>query len=475
MKFSDIVVDSLDSRLKTTATKTKWKGHLVKTIDVEDCSESFFSEIDEQAIDEKNHTIKQVCIMGTRHSKNGYSYQDKAIETLAMMSNGAKFFINHPSKSESKDRDGVRDIRDWAGTFSNATRHEDKVYADVTIRPAFWELVKDVAVMKPAGVGNSLNARVKVYKDGNGQESVVDIDHLKSVDLVASAATTRSLFESTIEDIKEKKNREIEDFVEEGGLTLTFISDFVEGLLADKIKEREVARQVNKLTWEASDLIDEIIRDSKIKMEDKKKNVMSILDDLEVEINNIIAGKGKIKESDANDKEEEMDFGKLTISDLTKERPDIIDAIKNSIEGAEKMKGLEEENTTLKKTNEEMTTKLSDLQKSFDELKKENEDMKKKLDEFETKDKSAKKEAFIKEKIEEHKLSKEALSDVFMESLMSSDGEAIEKAIKDRKELWLKRTGKVDGMGNERDLSEGNKVTEEKKKETKEKFKSSIK
>ena len=85
-------------------------------------------------------------MFGTRYSQNGYTYHDPAIDKLAILAEGCKFFINHESKSEAKDRDGVRDIRDWAGVFLNAKKEgEDKVFADLQVRKSYWELVRDVA------------------------------------------------------------------------------------------------------------------------------------------------------------------------------------------------------------------------------------------------------------------------------------------------------------------------------------------
>ena len=204
--------------------KKKYKAHLVRKKDIVDSwDESPFKDINENQIDEEARTVKGVCLFGTRYSKNGYTYQDQAIKRLKELAEGCKFFINHESKSEAKDRDGVRDIRDWAGVFSNSKQSGDQVFADLNVRESYWALVKDVATMKPEGVGNSINSRVKVYQDEKGNEHVVDIDILRSTDLVASAATTRNLFESGLDLIEDR------DIVDDEG------NEVNEGLLADKL------------------------------------------------------------------------------------------------------------------------------------------------------------------------------------------------------------------------------------------------
>ncbi|MHA2069983.1 MAG: hypothetical protein ACXABY_36930 [Candidatus Thorarchaeota archaeon] len=64
-------------------------------------------EVTEAGIDETNYIIKGVCLFGRRESDNGYTYQDKAVNKLVQLAEGSKVFLNHPSKSEFKDRDGV--------------------------------------------------------------------------------------------------------------------------------------------------------------------------------------------------------------------------------------------------------------------------------------------------------------------------------------------------------------------------------
>ena len=137
-----------------------------------------------------------VAIMGTRFSKNGYEYSSNALDSLTHLAEGSKVFLNHPSKSEYKERDGVRDVRDFAGVFSGVKRSGDKVYGNLKVRESFWPLFKDIASMSPRGVGMSINSQAKVHKDVSGKESVVDIVRLRSCDLVASAATVDSLWES---------------------------------------------------------------------------------------------------------------------------------------------------------------------------------------------------------------------------------------------------------------------------------------
>jgi len=424
---------------------------------VDSWDESPFKDIGEAQIDVKNHTVRNVCVFGTRFSKNGYTYENPAIDKLVQLANGAKFFINHPSKSEATERDGVRDIRDWAGVYVSPRKEgDDKVFADLQVRPAFWELVHDVATLKPLGVGNSINSRVKVFKDQAGKEHVVDIDVLKSIDLVASAATTSNLFESH-KEISEMDAGEIvkqivseQDTKIQGDMVFQLVRDIFEGLLADKIKEREVGRKIGELQWKAGDAIEEILRDKGKDLKVKKGEITAVLDDLEGMINNILSGK-KVPdiESKKEKEDDEMEFGKLTLEDLTKERPDIIKMIQDAIKGNDELTTIKREHGEMKTKLEAMGQEITALRTQLEAVTKERDELKAKVDEFETKEKGAKKEAFISGQMVELKVPKDIITDVFKASLMGMEDKEIVEAIKDRKDIFMKGQKVVRNAGDE--------------------------
>lgn len=248
------------------------------------------SDVTEADLDSDNNIVKGVCIFGKKESDNGYTYSDKAVKTLTTLLEGTKSFINHPSKEEIKNRDGVRDLRDWAGIYTNARQDGSKVFGDLYVRESYWDLVSDIALMKPAKVGNSINSRVKVYVDEAGKESIVDIDKLHSVDLVASGATIDNLWESTDEKLNEEEQEAKEQFLsilEEHFPNLA--EDIREGILSDKIKQDEIRSKANTLLWKASDIIFDTLRDKEIKtFSERRKKVVGVLDDLEKEMAKIM-------------------------------------------------------------------------------------------------------------------------------------------------------------------------------------------
>ena len=435
--------------------KTRFLAHKIQTKDIVDSwDESPFIDINEASLDKENHIIKDTAVFGNRNSKNGYTYTDQAINTLTKMVNGTKWYINHPSKSESKDRDGVRDIRDWAGVFSIARREGDKVIADLKVRPSYWDLAYDIAVMVPQGVGNSINSRVKVFKNEKGEESVLDIDALRSVDIVSNAACTQNLFESREDEISISTDEVIDQILSEqdekaqGDMAYQLVRDVSEGLLADKLKEREIARKVSDLQWKAGDTIEEVLRNKDKDMKIKKEEIAAILNDVESMINDILAGK-KVANTETNKEEDEMDFTKLTLEDLGKERPDLVQAIQDSLKVTEKVTTLEAENTDLKSKLDAITAERNDLKTKLEAITAERDELKVKVDEYGTKEKGARKEAFIDAQIAELKVPKDIVTDVFKSNLMAMKDEEITEALKDRKEIFLKGQKVIRNAGEE--------------------------
>jgi hypothetical protein len=408
-----------------------------------------FTDVNESKIDSKSCTIKDVCVFGSRLSKNGRIYSDKAIESLANFTNGAKCFINHPTSKELKERDGVRDLRDWVGVYRNPKRDGERVTAELVCRESYFGLVKDIASLQPMSVGNSINARVKMYKTDDGMESVVDLDKLHSVDLVSNAATTTSLFEAALKDNVDDED-EIKKFASQQIIDNHLAK---EGMLADQIEDQEKKRKVSDLTWAANDMLYDIMWGNKdeyknLTMDEKKTRITSVLDDLDVEIKKVMNDTKMEAKTEMKD---------ITLDALKAERADLIEAIKKELEEAGKVDLVKTENEDNKKKVTELTeaiTAKDNVIKEKDEkivaMETENKTLKEELDKYQVAEKLNEKKAKINALVEEAKLPKEAITDVFMESLMSLDAEeAIKKQIEDRKNILNIKTGKITGAGDE--------------------------
>jgi hypothetical protein len=156
--------------------------------------------------------LENVSIMGSRRSKNGYTYSQKAMEDICAQSDGCKVFINHESRSERSDRDGVRSVADWAGVLSHPNFDGFKIKGNLIVREAYRSLFEDIKRLSPSGMGLSISAMVRMSDD----ETIVEsCSKLNSVDLVANAACNTTLSESIKESINRNKNELLESLYAE--------------------------------------------------------------------------------------------------------------------------------------------------------------------------------------------------------------------------------------------------------------------
>jgi len=445
-------------------------------MEVRDLIESFDGPFfTEASIDADNLTIKGVCPFGTDKSANNRIYKERAIESLTSLVNGSKMYLNHPTKSELKERDGVRDVRDWAGVFRNPRKESKKVFADLQVREQYWDLLRDVATLQPEGMGLSINARVKVFADEKGMESVEDVDTLRSVDLVANAATTRSLFESVMDKVCESNARlivvpgSVEKLVE-----LLFVQ---EGVIQDKLDNDKVKREIEDVTYTANGMIERVLYDEKLSIDEKKKKIMAIFADLDGEVKKRLSG---IKEQLTKNTEEDM--MEITLDMLKKDHSGLVEDIINEYkekENVEKMKqDLLDAQEALTKKDEKIASikeEKGKLEERVTTLEQEISDLKEKLDKVELQEKVAEKRSKIQGLISEAKLPKEAVSNVWFASLMKveeykKDDETVtmedqvKELIEDRRNAYEgKDTGKVSGSGDEfkEKENEGKEVTEQ--------------
>lgn len=427
------------------------KAHLVKQKRVtEEMDRSLFTNVNESNLDPDNFVINNVCLFGRRESANGRIYSDTAIDSIVRLSNGGKCFINHITQQEMKDRHGVRDLRDWVGVFESSRRDGEKVLSNLKIREAYWDLVKDIAMLNPSGVGHSIDARIKVFQDDKtGKESVVDVVDLRSTDLVASAATTQNLFESAIQE--NQNNGDEQSILQE--MAEYMIAQRIDSMNIEEglLRNQQLKREIRQFTWDAIDSMHNVMWDKEKSIGDKKKAVINILDDLEKEINSRLS---KIKK-------EGIEMDKDQLAQLREE-------IRQEMKEEEEFKNVQNENTNLKKQVTEANKKVTELEEELNAAKEsntklttENEKMAKELDEVKALEAIAKKKATVESIIAEAKLPKVLKSDLFVEDLMAleekKDGDKVitfesqvKERVEERKKLGSKN-GTVINNGKEFD------------------------
>ena len=157
----------------------------------------------------------------------------------------------------------------------------------------------------------------------------------------------------------------------------------------------------------------------------------------------------------------------LTLAAVKKDHADIYEAIMKEIQESENITKITVELTSTKETLEsvqaDLTNKekeIEDKDKKIEALESENTELKTKLDEKEVIEAMAVKKELIVKLVQEAKLPKEVVTEIFMETLMSIEEktvddktvtveEQVKKHIEDRKSLIAAKTKTIKESGEE--------------------------
>jgi len=138
--------------------------------------------------------IKNVKLIGFE-SKNGRSYPPSVLKAAVHLYEGAKVNIDHPERDPAQprkysERFGViRNVRFVEGQGNFGDFHFNPKHS--LAEQVCWD-----AEHNPEALGFSHNAFLKVGSVKQGKEVIEQIVSIRSMDLVADPATTKSLFES---------------------------------------------------------------------------------------------------------------------------------------------------------------------------------------------------------------------------------------------------------------------------------------
>lgn len=136
--------------------------------------------------------IRGVKVLGNS-SQNRREYTPEAVMQGARLYEGLQVNIDHPERGPNQ----TRSLRDRFGRLVNVEAKDGELYADLRFNPKhpIAEQVKWFAKHDPAMLGLSHNA-VGQGEQRGGVFVVEKIVSVRSVDLVADPATTKGLFES---------------------------------------------------------------------------------------------------------------------------------------------------------------------------------------------------------------------------------------------------------------------------------------
>lgn len=142
-------------------------------------------------VDRESGVIHGVKILGLE-SRNGRSYDPKALAKAVGLYEGIRVNVDHPGKTSTQ-----RSYRDRFGQLKNVQVTATGLVGDLHFNPrhALAEQFLWDAEHQPDNAGFSHNADGRTAQK-DGLTIVEEITRVHSVDLVADPATTKSLFES---------------------------------------------------------------------------------------------------------------------------------------------------------------------------------------------------------------------------------------------------------------------------------------
>lgn len=158
----------------------------------------------EATVDADAGIIRGVKALG-RISANGRVYSERAMQDAVRLYDGVKVYLDHPTERESRERQGVRSVRDLVGELRQPRLAESGagVRGDLhLLDPSSTEgrKVLAVATRMPRAMGHSHRAWGPTSRQDDGTDVVEGLERVASLDLVSDPATTRGLYESITDD-----------------------------------------------------------------------------------------------------------------------------------------------------------------------------------------------------------------------------------------------------------------------------------
>ncbi len=351
--------------------------------------------------------IQNVALLGSV-SLNNRVYTEQALKDAARLYNGAPVYIDHPTESEMRDRQGVRSVMDLAGRVIRARIAGEQVRGDIQVldREPTKGLFLAIAEQMPGIAGMSHRARGVVEVDDDGKETVTSLDQVYAVELVAEPATVAGLFESISNEATERHHHPLDlrslgeqshisfdDIRERIRTTLTEIEQpgdnwlHIEAIFDDRVVYQIDGGPMFQRSWEM----------------DGRGNVT--LGDGRIEVHKLTTFEPVTNEPQET---KDMEIKDLTLDQLTEQRPELLKQIREQDEAGQELEALKAENKALKEEK----------------------------DALEVKDAERDRQTMIGEKLKEAELPETAVTDHFKEQLRAAKDEAaVDAVIADRKAL----------------------------------------
>lgn len=157
----------------------------------------------ETSVDRDQRVIRDVSLLG-RTSRNNRTYSSTAMREAAEQHNNIGVFLDHPTKTEERERGGTRSVRDLAGRVTRATVEGDRVKGDIQVAEGSeGDKILSLAEQMPGVVGFSHRAKGKIRRGEDG-DVVESVEAVHGADLVTDPATVSGLFEQIEDDTQQE-------------------------------------------------------------------------------------------------------------------------------------------------------------------------------------------------------------------------------------------------------------------------------
>lgn len=240
---------------------------------------------------ENDSIVRGVKIIGFE-SSNGRAYSPSALRDAARLYEGVRVNLDHPSKDRPADS---RSIMHRFGIFKNVKFVEGKgCFGDLYFNPehAYAPTFRWFAKNQPEAIGFSHNAAGRGGSK-DGKLIVEAITSVRSVDLVADPATTRSLFESEHPTLLDEATAVLSDDKTDNVEKLRRIKELLEGNETPKEPDMDWSKiTLDDLKEHRADLVSQIaasaeksLLEAQTAAESERKRIEKMLEDAKLPAN----------------------------------------------------------------------------------------------------------------------------------------------------------------------------------------------
>jgi hypothetical protein len=322
-------------------------------------------------LDKEKGIVRDVKIVGLESPTRRRRYSPEGLKRALKLYENVHVNIDHPESEKVAGR--PRLFSERFGKITNPRIVEGiGIVGDMKYNPKHEKatIFEWWVENSPDSVALSHNADGLGKMDEKGWTLIEEITAVRSVDLVADGGTNESLFE---------------------------------GALLERYRERTEMKKIQDVSQTAIGLVhDAMFSGPDESVDDRKKKILEIVD----EWSDILQDKVPVPTTTVESKD--MEFKDITVEQLKKERPDLIQVVLTESAAGDETRKQKEKITLLERQLDEANVKIAATERA----------------------------TLVQKKLLESKLPDHALTDPFKKQLMNAaDDKAVEELIQDRIKL----------------------------------------